>query len=232
MQTFTALRGVMGVYVIAHRATGQGYVGSSANLASRLYAHRRKLRRGEHPNARLQSAWSEHGEAAFVFLVLQRVTEIAELRPAEQRWLDGGTCEPGVGFNRSPTTHGVGWRYTDEQRARLADAHRGRPKSPEHRAAMSAAQRAAVTPESRARCAAVGAATRGVPKSAEHRAKIGAAQSGGANHQSKLTEPVVIALKRRLADGESVAGLARETGASYWMVYAIKTGLRWGHVVP
>lgn len=231
MQQLSAARGVKGVYVLVNREIQQFYIGSSNNIGERFYHHRGALRRGVHKNERLQSAWQEHGEDAFVFLIVQPVHSTDEIRPAEQAWLDASEAHL-RGYNRSSTTHGAGWQYTPEQVARLSDVHRGKPKTPEHRAAMVAA-RARIAPEVRQGwAAAAGRAGRGKPKSAEHRRKIGAAQLGSSNHGAKLNDDKVRDIRRRLADGARGAHLAREFGVSECVISLIKTGRRWGHVTP
>lgn len=229
MQQLSAARGVMGVYVIVRRETGESYIGSSANIGDRFYHHRGNLRRGTHKNHLLQAAWDEHGEDAFQFLIVERVVGVANLRPREQWWLDEGrTFEPGVGYNRSPATHGVGWRYTDEQRARLSAALTGKRKSPEHCAAMAARP---ITDAMREKGRLLGLSGKGIPKAAEHSQKVGAAQAGSKNHAAKLTEAQVIEIKRRLAVGERGRHLAQEFGVNESIVSEIKTGRRWRHVL-
>ena len=62
---------VSGIYRIRCLVSGKLYVGSSKIIKSRWYQHRRDLRLGKHASPRLQRAWNKHGEAAFVFEVIE-----------------------------------------------------------------------------------------------------------------------------------------------------------------
>lgn len=230
VQNFTAARGVMGVYVIVRVETGQAYIGSSLNIGERWNGHRGCLRRRAHPNGRLQQAWDEHGEAAFVFAIVERVASLDQLLPREKSWLaDGGTWQEGVGYNLTGGARGVGWQRTDEQRARLSAAFKGKPKTAAHRANIWANRE--VTPEMRAHMAAVGRMGRGKPKAAEHRRKIGEPQRGSGNHRAKLTEIQVIEIKARLAaKAETKRAIAAAFGVHETTIRDIETGRRWGHL--
>jgi group I intron endonuclease len=220
--------GVIGVYAIRLRGTEQCYIGSSANVGQRWNHHRSFARRGAHPNHLFQSAWDEYGEASFEFEVVEVAAEVSALNEREQAWLDRlRPYDPGRGFNRSPSTHGAGWKYTEEQRARLSAALTGKKKSPEHVAKM---RLRVATDADRARMADVGRAGAGVPKSAEHRRAIGQAQVGELNHKAKLTDASVAQIKHRLADGERGRALAGEFGVHESIISEIKTGRRWTHV--
>lgn len=222
-------RGVIGVYAIRLRGSIQCYIGSSADIGNRWSHHRSFLRRGAHANALLQAAWSEHGEAAFEFNIIEIVSDVPDLPSREQAWLDDlRPYEAGRGFNRSPSTNGVGWQYTDEQRARLSAALKGKKKSPEHVAKM---RQRMITDADRARMAIVGRAGAGVPKSEDHRRKIGQPQAGELNHRAKLTNAAVAQIKRRLALGEKGRTLAREFGVHEVAISQIKNGHSWVHVL-
>ena len=61
---------VIAVYEIRNTISGKFYIGSSGNLYERWRTHRTKLRKRTHPNPKLQSSWSKHGESAFAFVKL------------------------------------------------------------------------------------------------------------------------------------------------------------------
>src|SRR5262249_55437098 len=68
-------------------------------VGPRLAQHRAELRRGTHQNRGLQEAWTDWGEAAFEFKLVERVSA-PELLAAEQRWIAAHAArEPGHGFN-------------------------------------------------------------------------------------------------------------------------------------
>lgn len=89
-----------GVYAIVCR-DGRQYVGGSVHIRQRWAYHRSHLRRGIHDNHRLQGAWFELGEEAFLFTVLELVPD-GDLRAAEQKWLDHFRASE-EGFNLHPT---------------------------------------------------------------------------------------------------------------------------------
>jgi group I intron endonuclease len=222
---------VIGVYTITHALSGKVYVGSSVEIRRRWTAHASDLRRGSHRNRYLQAAWTKHGEAAFVFAVVEEVLDPSSLLAREQHWID--TLQPfgDRGYNLTPTAGSMlGMRFTDEQRARVSAGLKGKPKSAEHRANIWANRE--VTAEMREQMAANGRLGRGRPKPADHREKIGAAQRGSANHAAKLTEDDVRAIRARLATGERGRHLAAEFGVVESVVSLIKSGRTWRHVLP
>lgn len=60
-----------GIYCIRCLISGKRYIGSSKAIRMRWSHHRNSLRRGKHTSPRLQKAWNKHGEAAFVFEVIE-----------------------------------------------------------------------------------------------------------------------------------------------------------------
>lgn len=220
---------ICGVYVITNLTNGKSYVGSSVNVRRRWDNHRRDLMAGRHPNRHLQAAWRKYGSLFFTFTVVECVDDRGELRQAEQMWIDAiGSCGEG-GYNLTPTAGSLlGFRFTDEQKARVSAALIGKPKSTAHRANIW--RNREVTDEFRAHCAELGRMGAGKPKSAEHRAKIGSAQRGSKNHLAKLTEQNVRDLRARLANGERGRALAAEFGISEATVSEIKHGKKWQHV--
>lgn len=213
------------MYVIRNTVNGKVYVGSTQrSLRRRLSHHRSALRRGSHRNGHLQAAWNRYGEAAFVAAVLELV-QSADVVAREQFWID--SLQPQ--YNISPTAGSLtGYTFTDEQRARVSAALRGKPKSAEHRANIWANRK--VTEELRAVLTVNGRKGRGRPKSADHRTKIGSAQRGSGNHMAKLTEDDVRQIRSRLANGERGRHLATEFGVAESVVSVIKHGKAWGHV--
>jgi group I intron endonuclease len=140
---------VSGVYRIACSASGAVYIGSSVNLPKRFSIHRLHLRRGTHPNLRLQRAWVKYGEEAFSFTVLELTSpDKGTLLRVEQHHLDTAfatqdcmnvlpTAGSALGVKRSPEHRAAisaankGRKMTDEQRARISKARKGRKLAPE-----------------------------------------------------------------------------------------------------
>lgn len=235
-QKLTHARGVSGVYVIVHVESGMAYIGSASDIAQRWFKHRGSARRGMHSNPRFQAAWDEHGEDAFRFVIVERIPK-PDLRVREQWWLDQGeTWLPERGYNLMHDARAVGFQFSDEQKARVSAALKGKKKSSEHCAAMSASMRSRTPAQlevARERMAALGRTGKGKRKKKVHSRKIGLAQRGSKNHMSKLTEADVIEIHWHLAIGEkSRYEIALLYGIAYGTVYGIETGKSWGYLKP
>jgi group I intron endonuclease len=76
-----------GIYKIINVVTNSFYIGSSVNLQKRKSRHFSTLRRGVHANRHLQAAWNKHGEAAFVFAIVEAHSEDVDLLEKENVWL-------------------------------------------------------------------------------------------------------------------------------------------------
>jgi hypothetical protein len=181
-----------------------------------------------HQNRALQADWSLHGEAAFEFRVLAHAAGKELRRSIEQSYLDYafGT---GLTYNRNPDSRGGrGLKFTDAQRRTLSAVLKGKPKSEAHREALSdAAKRrwASVGAEDRqSLMSEMGRGNQGKPKSLEHRRNI------SRGRPKKLTEEQVREIKRRIADGESMSGIAREHGVSPSLISNIHRGKAWTHL--
>jgi hypothetical protein len=64
----------IGIFAVRCAATGEAWVGASRDLAQQQNRIWFGLKTGGHPNRALQAAWTEHGEAAFAFEVLERAS--------------------------------------------------------------------------------------------------------------------------------------------------------------
>lgn len=59
------------IYKLENIINGKMYIGQTKNLKHRKLTHRGKLKLGKHPNYKLQKDWSEFGESAFKYTVLE-----------------------------------------------------------------------------------------------------------------------------------------------------------------
>lgn len=155
-----------GIYELANTISSKRYVGSAMDFKARWRAHRKLLRRRQHPNRKLQAAWGKHGEQAFEFRKLL-VCKPELLLFYEQLCLDGLKPEYNI---RSVAESNLGLKLHDAAaRGRISARHRG------HKYNAGRVHSA----ESRAKIAiGVSRALRGRPKSPEHRAKLSAALKG------------------------------------------------------
>jgi group I intron endonuclease len=102
------------IYKIAQIGTDKCYVGHTTEQPRRWWGHRNLLRLGKHHSYYLQNAWNMYGEDAFSFEVVEEcLDEDKVLR--EQYYIDTlNSC-----YNSAPAAGSVlGYRFTDEQRAR------------------------------------------------------------------------------------------------------------------
>lgn len=119
------------IYKITCVETQKYYIGSTVNKNQRWARHRKDLRTGIHKNKHMQNAWAKHGEAAFLFEVLEIVEETAQLMVVEQRYLDTCVGQPDC-FNHNPYadspwrgrkgegTPNFGRKWPDETRQRMS----------------------------------------------------------------------------------------------------------------
>jgi len=121
----------VGVYMLWQVSTGKAYVGSSVSFRRRWNKHLSQLKRGNHHSPHLQRAWTKYGEADFRFDVLEYVQDVRDLLSVEQEWLDALGA-----FNTSRRASSrLGVRVSDETRAKISKAHKGRKKSAQERQA-------------------------------------------------------------------------------------------------
>lgn len=147
-----------GVYAISNKVNGKTYVGSALSLRGRMLTHRSCLRRGTHDNTHLQRSWNRYGENSFRFDVLQTCSP-DRLILCEQKWIDFlDSAVRKHGYNLCPTAGSLlGHRHSEETRAlyrkqrkgtvpvaatrAAAIANRGKKRSPEIGAKISASQK-------------------------------------------------------------------------------------------
>lgn len=74
-----------GIYWIKNLATGEIYIGESTNIEARKEYHLEHLRRGNHPNIKLQFSWNDYKEHNFEFKVLATLDEEVFKNPVYQK---------------------------------------------------------------------------------------------------------------------------------------------------
>lgn len=123
-----------GVYRIQNTINGKVYIGSSVHLRRRLTTHITLLGQGKSTSHRLQRAWAKYGAQAFDVCILALVPP-EDLLGHEQRWLDHHrSWERDTGYNICRKTHNwAGNRHTEQAKAKIGKAHRGKTVSKETR---------------------------------------------------------------------------------------------------
>jgi group I intron endonuclease len=119
----------MGVYVITNLVNKKIYIGSTNDFKHREYKHFKDLADHVHPNRWLQMSYDKYGPQAFLFSQLEIVTDINQLIPREQFYLDKlKPWRPHKGYNICKIAGGTdGITYTEESRAKIAKIKRGLP---------------------------------------------------------------------------------------------------------
>jgi len=123
-----------GVYRVVNTVTDTTYIGSAVNIQRRLEDHRARLNRGKHANRHLQRSWDKHGEAAFVFESLVECS-VETRKDREQRFIDAYIDHGMKIYNQRPSGPGsvewLGRTHTDESKAKISAANKGRVRSEE-----------------------------------------------------------------------------------------------------
>ena len=164
-----------GIYEIVNTVNGKRYIGSSKNIAFRWCIHKTELRHNAHHSRHLQSAWNKYGESLFQFRILllsapKNNTFYEQLAFAAMK-PEYNACK----IAGSP----LGVKHTEQTRAKVSAAGKGRIVSAETRKKMSDAQkgikRRPLSAEHRKK---IGESGLGRALTAEHKAKIGVANAG------------------------------------------------------
>jgi group I intron endonuclease len=117
----------IGVYKIVNNVTGGCYVGQSQRVKKRVGEHFRQLRRGIHPNPRLQHTYNKYGRTAFTWALEVECADVKDLDTVENAFLVGDAYfdEPVVyniaDFAKAPMR---GKSHSPEVRRRIAEGRR------------------------------------------------------------------------------------------------------------
>lgn len=130
------------IYAILNTKTQKRYVGSAVNLKVRWANHRVRLNKSTHHSIKLQNSWNMHGAKAFTVEVLELVPDKDLLLSGEQYWIDLYEGAK-IGYNINPiagSSRGIArGPRSDEVKAKISAAQKGRALSESHKAALKAA---------------------------------------------------------------------------------------------
>lgn len=161
-----------GIYKIINVVNNKFYVGSTNDFKRRKTRHFSELRNGRHNNRYLQAAWVKHGEQAFVFVIVEDLSDGTDLLAVENIWLKehvGKDYCYNLGIDATAPSLGLSGELSPTY---------GRKRTPEELAAQSWKGRTH-TSESKEK---IKQHLIGKPKSAAVRAKISATLSGEGNY--------------------------------------------------
>lgn len=116
-------------YCITNTINNKKYIGiTSKTVAERYKQHRRHARSGsKYP---VHCAMRKYGETAFRVEVVAKAASWGELCEAEKRLITENNCMAPFGYNLTLGGEGIlGYRYTNEQRAKISAALRGKPNA-------------------------------------------------------------------------------------------------------
>jgi len=115
-----------------------GQSGASVGIKRRITDHRRELRKGNHHNAHLQSAWLSYGEGAFECFVIATCAD-GELNRVEEQfiWMFNAHGNHGYNIASDASAPNRGRKFGDETKARMSEAHTGKRHSDETKTRMS-----------------------------------------------------------------------------------------------
>ena len=120
-----------GVYKILNIVTNKIYIGSSITITKRFSQHRDDLKNNKHCNKYLQASWNKYGEKSFKFEIIE-LCEKDVLEVREQFWIDWlKSTDDKFGYNlRKLANNNSGYKFSEEVRANMSKAKKGRVSSP------------------------------------------------------------------------------------------------------
>lgn len=112
---------ISGIYRISCR-NGDYYYGSAVDIDRRYTRHLWNLKRGDHPNPRLQNVWNKYGAASLKLDVIETLPK-SQLLEVEQTYLDKH-----VGIeecmNINPLAHGGCGPLSEEHKRKIGEANK------------------------------------------------------------------------------------------------------------
>lgn len=187
----------MKIYLIRNRLNGKCYVGqTSQKLERRLSNHRSVSKRGARQP--LPAAIRKYGWDGFTVEVLEEAVDSPDLDMAERFWIRCYDSLAPNGYNLETGGHKLK-TLSVEHRARIADSHRGRKLSDEHKAAISK------------------------PRSEETKVSVRLQRS----HITKLDMTAAREIRRLRAEGEKIISLAALFDVSEGTICRVLSGECW-----
>lgn len=119
------------IYCIVSKIDGKKYIGSAINFRIRKVRHLSELRCKRHHSKYLQNSFDKYGEDNFYFEILEEVLEKEKLIETEQKWIDILKPEYNMNLIAGLNSH-LGKKMSDEQKQKISEALKGKPKSKEH----------------------------------------------------------------------------------------------------
>lgn len=120
-----------GIYKIENLVTKKVYVGFAIHINDRWSTHRSQLRDGLHHCEHLQRSYDKYGVDNFKYSILEECKE-GELAIREHYWATLLKAhDRHFGYNIKPTSEDGKVRHSEETKAKIGKAHKGRIIKPE-----------------------------------------------------------------------------------------------------
>jgi group I intron endonuclease len=117
-----------GIYAITNHATNSMYIGSAVNIARRWRVHKHHLEKRTHHSKHLQNSYVKHTPAVFTYDVIEFVSDKNKLLEREQIWIN--FFKPAYN-KRKIADSCLGLKRSDEAKAKMSAAQKGKKQSPE-----------------------------------------------------------------------------------------------------
>lgn len=130
---------MIGVYKFTNIVTGKVYIGSSSNIIRRYEEHLNTLIGNRSPLIKLQNSFNKYKLSNFTFSIQEIVKEIEDLLDREKYWIDFYDCtnqEKGYNIRTIPNSN-LGFRHSEESKAKISSSLIGRVCSKETRRKIS-----------------------------------------------------------------------------------------------
>jgi hypothetical protein len=164
------------IYRVTNLTNGKRYVGQTVRAIPQRWAAHVSAANTNSPQW-LAQAIKKYGADNFIIEVIDTVFSHTEALAAEAKWIAFYDATGADGYNMTGGGPGiVGYRHTDEAKAKMSKARKGKPRPPGFGPKISAALKGRHhSPETRAK---IGDVHRGLKHTPEARAKMSAALRG------------------------------------------------------
>jgi len=127
----------LGIYEIKNNINGKIYIGSCSDTNNQIEGriengHFYRLRKGTHPNPKLQYAWNKYGEENFSWSILQELTNTDNILDIETEWINRlKSYDNSIGYNiaKDALAPMKGRTMSSEARSKISEAVKGRSVS-------------------------------------------------------------------------------------------------------
>lgn len=102
---------ISGIYQIKNKINNKIYIGSSKDICKRWRYHIADFKANRHCNKYFQASWDKYGEDNFEFSILEKVTNLEDLKDIEQQYLLKLNPFKENGYNLCKTTESYTFGY-------------------------------------------------------------------------------------------------------------------------